>query len=713
VEPRTEVPLDFMGTARKRFKACQDDEREIRKEAELDLDFLSGNQWDPQLKIQREQANRPAHVDNRLPTFVQQVANEARLNKPQIKFNPRKEASKDTAEVLEGLARAIQYDSDAAVAFETALDYGAGGSFGYFRFLPDYDDDDGDEQILKIVPVLDPFAVYGILYPACFGREPMYAFVTEDMPKDEYMTLYPKTELASLGFEEANRRAGEWVGTETIRIAEYWDVKQEITENKSGSRKIVKNHVSFCKINGLEKLPDTETKWLGYCIPIVPVLGKMIMKKGKPMLFSLIRFMRDPQKLMNYVQTRIAETLATAPISPFIGPEGFAAGHEKEWQTINTTLRPYVEYKTVDVQGKPVPPPQRQTFEPPIQALSEFRAQLIDDQKSISGIFDASLGKQSNEQSGIALQKRQQQSASTNLHFMDNLERAFKKGGDILADAIPKYYDWPGIINILGEDETAKLITINQPAQDDSGNPYHHDFKVGKYDVAVTMGRGWSTKRLETFDMMSQVIGGNPQLLMMVGDIFFGNSDMAGANQLKDRFKKIIGLLHPGLVDDSDGSAESKLQAAQAQLQNLMMQHQQLTQALQEATEEIRTKKVENDAKFAIERLHSETQIAVAEINTKAQNERERLKLELDLNNKLTVQANEAQLSREQRAHEAALGAADAHAASQQAEQAHGHKLVEGEQAQAHALEQGEQAGSQALIQQEQAAKLAPKPEKK
>jgi hypothetical protein len=143
---------DFIATARKRFQAAEDDEKPLREEAMVDLKYVAGDQWDPAIKKQREDAGRPAMTFPRCHTFVQQVSNEARQNKPQIKFAPVEDADDDTAEVYEGLARHIQYSSDAQVAYETAVEYSAGGSFGYYRFLSDYCDDDSDDLELKIVP---------------------------------------------------------------------------------------------------------------------------------------------------------------------------------------------------------------------------------------------------------------------------------------------------------------------------------------------------------------------------------------------------------------------------------------------------------------------------------------------------------------------------------------------------------------------------------
>jgi hypothetical protein len=256
---------DFIATARKRFEQAADDEKLIREEALTDLKFVAGDQWNPSLKQDREAAGRPVMVFNRCHTFVQQVSNEARQNKPQIKFaKDDDKADDDTAEIYEGHARHIQYASDAQVAYETSVEYSAGGSFGYYRFVTEEDDD--GKQELKIVPVLDPFAIYGILIPACFNREPRFGFVVEDMPREEFEELYPKSPITTKVLSESDSSwlSGQgWLGTDTVRIAEYWYCE--------GTGKNCK--VKFCKISGMEVLPDTETEWMGYCIPIIPGTG--------------------------------------------------------------------------------------------------------------------------------------------------------------------------------------------------------------------------------------------------------------------------------------------------------------------------------------------------------------------------------------------------------------------------------------------------------
>lgn len=621
---------EFLALARKRFEDVAEDEKNLRERFVADLKFASPDgegQWDPQVKQQREAAGRPAMSFPRCHTFVQQVANDARQNKPQIKFSPRLDADKDTADVYEGLARYIQYTSDAQVAYETAVEYSAGGSFGYYRFLTDYVEDDSDDLELKIVPVLDPLTVYGILVPAIFGRNPKFWFVVEDIPKEEYKNEYPDSEISTMDWADAEKHGEGWVGSEAVRIAEYWWVE----EKKEKGKRRPKVTIKTCKINGSEILPDTETEWPGTLCNVIPVLGKQMIIEGKPQLSSVVTPQRSAQQLINYSKSRIAETLSTSPISPFMVAEGQISGYEKEWSTLNSVNRPFLTYKMVDVAGRPIPAPQRQTFEPPIQALSSFVLQEIDDMKATTGIFDASLGSSPTEVSGQAIKARQQQSNLSTMHFMDNLVRSFKKGGLVIAELIPKIYDSAREIQILGEDEEAKVIKINQDYQDPKGNTKNHDMTKGRYEPIVTSGKAFDSKRMETFDTMQQLVQSAPNLLPMFGDILFKNSDLAGADQLADRFKK---MLPPNLQDDT---AEPVPPQAQAQIAQLTQHLQGINAAAQEYEKQIQqlqfekqSKMVEQQGKLkqiqvqaqadmALEDKKLLTAITVADINTKAQ----------------------------------------------------------------------------------------------
>jgi hypothetical protein len=714
---------DFLATARKRFAAAAEDEKELRRKFISDLKFASpdgDDQWDPQLKMQREQAGRPAMSFPRCHTFVAQVSNEARQNKPQVKFAPRRDADEDTAEVYEGLARYIQYTSDAQVAYETAIEYSAGGSFGYYRFLTDYCDDESDDLELRVVPVLDPLTVYGVLVPACFNRKVPFAFVIEDMTKEEFKRVYPDAEMTSIPWREVEKSGEGWVGSESVRIAEYWWVEEKRVKGQRRPTRVVK----CCKTNGFEVLPgedgeSSETEWPGSTIPIIPVLGKQMIIEGKPRLTSIVTPQKSAQQLINYSKSRIAETLSVAPISPFMVAEGQIDGYEKEWSTLNRESRPFLRYKMVDVAGRPLPPPERNTFEPPIQALSAFVMQEIDDMKATTGIFDASLGNQANETSGQAIMRRQEQANLSTMHFMDNLERSFKQAGDLIAEIIPKIYDGEREIEILGEDESPKVVTINKPYTDESGKNRHYDLTKGKYSLVVTVGKAYGSKRAESFDTISQVVQTSPNMFPMIADILFRNSDMAGATELADRFHK---MLPPGLQQDENNPIPPEAQAAVAQAQQQVQLLQGELQKLQferqakvaESQGKMQQIALQHQSDMALEDKKLQTQIAVAEIQTKAQilTEREQAlaKLEAqfhdqahDVAKQTHEHTHEAAMDAQNKRHEVAMAAAGA--AQQQSLAVHGAQVksaLADQNAQATSAQSAQEAAqSQAAAQQQ------------
>jgi len=64
-----------------------------------------------------------------------------------------------------------------------------------------------------------------------------------------------------------------------------------------------------------------------------------------------------------------------------------------------------------------VPPPQFNTYEPPIQGQLALNLQMRDAIKSGTGYVDAVLRPSQADISGVAVMRRDQQSDLTNLHF--------------------------------------------------------------------------------------------------------------------------------------------------------------------------------------------------------------------------------------------------------------------------------------------------------
>lgn len=635
----------LLAEARARFQTASDAESDIRQEALEDLRFRAGDQWPEHIESQRKLDSRPCLTINRIPQFLRQVTNEIRQNRPAIQINPVDDkADPETAEVFQGVIRHIEQSSDAEVAYDTAAEHAATFGFGYFRVCTDYVSEESFDQEIRIERVKSAFSVY--FDPACQKpdySDARYCFVIQDLDRDEFKDQFPTSEVAGLSdMGGVGERAPGWFSDKNVRIAEYWYIerkKETLAMLADGTiialdqvpdgipvirtRAVEVPKVYWAKINGLEVLDERE--WPGRYIPVVPVLGDEILIDGERILCGLVRFARDPQRMYNYWATAEAEMVALAPKAPFIGAAGQFEGYERQWLQANTRNQPYLEYKPTSTAGQPMPPPQRQTYEPPIQAMSMLRMQSADDLKATTGIYDASLGARSNEQSGRAILARQKEGDVANFHYADNLARAIKHLGRILVDLVPKIYDAPRVLRIIGKEEEERIVAINQPIVE-KGVERIYDLSAGKYDVTVTVGPSYSTKRQEAVASMMELSQAYPALVQVAGDLMVKNMDWPGAQQISERLRKV---LPANLAEDEDGENQVIPPAAKQQMEQMAQQNEQLAQALDQATDTIRTKRMELDSKERIAALEAQVELVKTEAQLASRENIELLRQEL------------------------------------------------------------------------------------
>jgi hypothetical protein len=616
---------DMLATMRSRFTMAVSAYSESREDELDDLRFEAGspdNQWQwpadvlaTRGSVQGQTINaRPCLTINKLPQHVHQVTNEQRQNRPSVKVIPVDDnADVEVAEIFEGVIRHIEYISDADVAYDTACENQVTYGEGYIRVLTKYCDDNSFDQDLYIGRIRNSFSVYmdPTIQDPC-GSDAEWCFVTEDMTKAEYERQFPDAAPISSMMQQGvgDSSLSQWLTENTVRVAEYFyyehtptklnlyqgnmsavEGSREDKELKALGLKPLKSRmadvkrVKWLKTNGFEVLEEQE--WAGKFIPVIRVVGNEYEVDGRLYVSGLIRNAKDAQRMYNYWVSQEAEMLALAPKAPFIGYGGQFEGYETQWKTANTTNWPYLEVNpdVTDGAGAVLPLPQR--AQPPMASsgLLQAKAGASDDIKSSTGQYDSSLGATSNERSGRAILAREKQGDTGTYHYVDNLARAIRHCGRQLVDMIPKIYDTERIARIIGVDGEVKRAKIN-PSQaepvkkivDESGIVIEKIYNpsVGKYDVCVSTGPSYMTKRQESLDAMSQLLQGNPQLWQVAGDLFVKNMDWPGAQEMAKRFAKTI---DPKLLSDAD--EDPALQAAQQQLEAMGQELDQLHGMLQ------------------------------------------------------------------------------------------------------------------------------------
>jgi hypothetical protein len=599
---------DLIAEAKESFQRKQDAEAKNRQNWADDYRFARlGEQWPESVKRDRERDGRPCLTINRLPAFIRQVTNDARQNRPSIKVHPVGDgANQETAEVLNGLIRNIEYSSNADVAYDTALDHAVTGGFGYFRISTDYASDDVFDQDILIERIANPLSVYGDEKSnSADSADWNDAFVTEMYSHAAYEKRWGK-KVDKVDFEGDSKEGASWLSDDQVRVAEWWrrdEVPARLLRLSDG---MVMHEDRYLKLKdqldafGITVVADRPTrthkvtqyllsgaevletnKWAGRYIPIIPVYGDDVLIDGERTFVSMVRFAKDPQQMFNYWRTASTELVALQPKAPFIGPRGAFNSDAGKWATANTVSHSHIEY-----DGNVAP--QRQSFQGPPAAALQEALNAADDMKSIMGLYDASMGARSNETSGRAIMARQREGDTSTFNFIDNLSRAIRHAGRVIVDLIPSVYNTERIIRVIHEDGTNEKVPVNQPippgqvhpkqAQDQqeltSGILKVYDLTTGKYDVTCEVGPSFNTKREEAAAQMIEFIRAYPNAAPIIGDLLAKNLDWPGADDVADRLKAML---------------PPQIQGQNPQVMQLQQQMQQMDAQAREAVKQLQT----------------------------------------------------------------------------------------------------------------------------
>ena len=621
---------DIITEALHRFETAADSWQETYDLALGDVAFIDEpeGQWDETSKNNRK--NRPCLTFDKLSASVDRIVGSQFANMPSIKVRAAEEGDENTAEVFQGLIR--QIDQRGLKAFKTAYKFAVKGGWGCVLIDHDFIDDVSLNQDIIIREIKNPFSV--LIDPVVQAQpveEARYGFVFEDIERDEFERMYPeaKSEGSQSDFESTGN-FDSWVSQDYVRVADYYRIVTEETRlvqlsdgrvvdysqielitdelNLNGitlgkERRVQMRKLERYKLTALEVLEEIEC--VGRYIPIVPVFGKTTNVDGTFFSRGIVQKAKDAQKMYNYARSVAVEVTALTPKQPYLVTPGMIKGHEERWRNMMTSSDP-VMFFNFDQGQKPF-------REAPAQgspALSQDAQLASADIQATTGIFEANLGQQGNETSGVAIRGRQFQGELTNYEYADQLSDSLELAGKICIDLIPKIYDTERQIRILGEDETEEVIAVNKPLQDMQTGEFilTNDLSVGHYDIKMATGPSFSTRKQETAEQLSQIIAQNPDMSQLVGDILFKNLDLVGGDEVISRLRSAgvkAGIIEPdeqeALALQQQMQQQQQIEAQAAQLELSMKQAEVMNE--QSETRERESKAFLNSVKAQLQQL--------------------------------------------------------------------------------------------------------------
>ena len=589
--------------------------------SEVDEMFIAGNQWDAKDLLKRDSEGKVSITVNQLQQYISRVAGAQRKQVQEIKISPveaNQEEQKiktvggedvSISKVYEGVIRNIQSISNAPMHYKKAFRDGLTG-IGWLRVLTEYSRQDSFDLDIKIQTIPNKFSV--LIDPQAKEADysdANYGFIFEKISNEEFAKRYPDKTTGDL--DSSNENDNWWNSKDSITITEYFrrepvtrtilllsdgntvyhdeakEVLDELAEQGitvTRERKVKTYKVIWSKITA-NSILEKEREFPTSTIPIVPVLGREVNIKGQKIYQGLVTNARDPQRMLNFWQSAATERVALSPKAPYIVSDKSIEGKEKWWAQANTANLPYLPYKAGEERpSREAPPPM------PVAELQMSQTQQGLIQTTI-GMYDASLGAAGNETSGRAILARQSESDTGTFDFVDNLTNAMRRVGILCVELIPKIYDTERILRITSPDGSGDFVEINKVIVDEESGKQVviNDLALGKYDVAITTGSSYATKRIETADSLLQFITAVPQAAQVAPDLVAESMDFNGADALAERLKKTIPMQvlsreeqeelqkdQPEPQPDPSLELANQLQAMKLEQENLKTQQQQM-----------------------------------------------------------------------------------------------------------------------------------------
>ena len=549
---------EFIRDMRENYEADVDFDRLNRTEALDDLRFAAGEQWDPVVLQQRK--GLPCLVVNTIPQFTAQLVGDWRESRKAIKVVPSDNSDQDVASVRGDLIRNIEMQSRADRAYDQAFESMVQCGDGDFKISVEYAKDDVFDQDIFIRPIEDALAVVWDRFSVDpTGRDAQRVWVDDRISKKEFTRKWPKagggSDLSDVDKTSKLSLLG-WVDSESYRVTEYWRMIErektlalfengkmyEIDEDNMG--KIIeangmptKTRIVWCRYAQMHYCTGTEILAGPYeyrlnRVPIIRMSGRIVNVAGRRIRYGLVRFMKDPSRLRNFWRSVAAEQLGYAPKAQWLATQSAVEGRQEAFRKAHLTRDPLLIVNDEAIIGQNI-----QRIDPPVpqQALFAEVQMNTQDMKDVSGIHDASLGIKSNETSGRAIMSRQREGDVASQTYYDNADAALLEGGDVINQLIPQIYDGTRVVRLIGPDEAIKFQRVNDPM-----DPNSTDLSAGKYDVALSTGTSYTTKRVEQATAMMDAIQVWPQLMTVAGDLVAKAQDWPGAQELSERLKKTI-----------------------------------------------------------------------------------------------------------------------------------------------------------------------------
>lgn len=616
--------------------------------------------------------SRPQLEFNVLEAYISRLLGEFSKQEPDIEVNADDQDTADpmTIKVVEQhLRHTLTDSSNHHTKYEVYKDLLSGG-FSTLKMTTDYVNPMSFNQAINIERAFDP-TLCGFDQLARYSHKGDGRFCFELYPKakDDFMDEFPDIDIENLNFRR-DFSGFNWSylndATPIIMVADYYEKKKkekmivQVRGDNGGKPKVMTKDkynemlskwsdlaappaligkprktlletiVRYrCIENQVIEVEDTDFTML----PLVFVDGHSVMiktpKNGnvRQVTRPYVYHAKGAQRLKNYAGISLANEIENTVQHKFMvakealpKEEDFLAAYK------NVQKASVLVYNSVHESDpnmpiqNPIREVQRVPCPPEIAQAFTGSDQLI---QNILGSYDAALGINNNQLSGVALVEAASQSNATAMPYIVGYLQGYQRAAQIYVDLMPKYYTTPRTLPLRDEEGKKTFIKINQPDGMDM------DFDTNELNVVVKAGASFQVQKSRTIMMVKEMMGMSPLFAQFIAEkglsFVLDNMEGKGIEQLKS--------MTEGWLQEMQKQKEMAMQQQQSEMQNnpVMVKAQVEMQKLQH-------EKTKDDREF---------QVDMKELELKERKILADLKMDFDDNQVKKLKANTERFAKE------------------------------------------------------------------
>ena len=482
----TEDNSKLLAEIRDRIQQNQAVYEKIDERITEDFNFASLQQWTADEIAVRD--GRPTLTVSKINKYIDKIVGHFRQTPTQAAVRPRYGTSKDVALIAKGYLRKFLAGQQGRLAVQASVDNLARAGYAYLYVSYELESERSFDEYLPVLKgIKDPRMVRMSRYEDVDGSDANWCALLSRLERSNAEALYGETVTDQRLVD--NDHYDTWFDEECVTVADYWYTENyeedlyEVRDRMSGKvrrlyaselsakgdiatryiilkqRKANRKRVMHCKVVGADIVEKNE--WPGPDLPIIPMLGKPLWIDTTCFYTGIVRQLMDAQRLINYYASTIAETTALSPRAPWIITEGQLEGHEDEWTGAGTENKPYLTYK-----GTGEPPPSRNSAGADISGLLAALQQATADLTDVSGIYEASLGAESSQESGKAITEAAKNTDQTISILKDSVSRAVIRAAQVALRMLPKLVTGERTLAVLTEEGEELEVPVNAGPQD-------------------------------------------------------------------------------------------------------------------------------------------------------------------------------------------------------------------------------------------------------